>query len=118
MAKLDASGAPPAFRGFLASIREKEACLQATHVGTSAGRARGPVGLAQGLSGSTVWSLLAQDPAWVLIAEELDRPGGAAEAYGIRAPPKGWSDDHIFAIAGESQLLALMAVFGAACVDP
>ena len=117
LAKLDAVGTPAELSRMLAAIYEEQKCRQVKYYGLSRGRVRGPAGFAQGLPGSTLWSLLAQDPLWVLIAAELDRPGGAAEAYGIRAPPRGWSDDHIFALANEDGLRDLMAVFGAACED-
>ena len=110
-------GAPPEYTRLIAAVYADQKCWQATIYGLSTGRVRGPAGLAQGLPGSTLWSLLAQDPVWVLIADELDRPGGAAEAYGIRAPPRGWSDDHIFALADEGSLHDILAVFGAACED-
>ena len=79
-AKLDAVGTPAELTGFLAGIYEGQKCRQATYYGLSRGRPRGPAGFAQGLPGSTLWSLLAQDPVWVLIADELDRPGGGAVA--------------------------------------
>ena len=117
LAKLDAVGVPSEYSRLVAAIYADQKCRHATFCGVSTGRVRGPAGLAQGLPGSTLWSLLAQDPAWVMIANELHRPGGAAEAYGIRAPPRGWSDDHIFALANEAGLRDLLAVFGAACED-
>ena len=61
-AKLDAMGAPPAVARLIQSIYTNQVCRQSTAYGLSAGRVRGQAGFAQGLPGSTTWSLLAQDP--------------------------------------------------------
>ena len=77
LAKLDAVGVPSEYSRLIAEIYANQKCRQATFYGLSTGRRRGPAGLAQGLPGNTLWTLLAQDPAWVLFADALDRPGGA-----------------------------------------
>ena len=62
LATSDAVGTPAKPSRFLARIYEDQKCRQATYFGPSRGRVRGPTGFAQGLPGSTLWSLLAQDP--------------------------------------------------------
>jgi hypothetical protein len=116
-AKLDAMGAPPAVARLIQSIYTNQVCRQSTAYGLSAGRVRGQAGFAQGLPGSTTWSLLAQDPLWVLVSDEMRGPGRAATAYGIRAPPRGWSDDYILALANDAATRPLLDTFGATCVD-
>ena len=61
-AKLDASGVPPSVIRLVLSIYANQRCRQVTAYGLSSGRVRGPAGFAQGLPGSKLWSLLAQDP--------------------------------------------------------
>ena len=66
---------------------------------------RGRGGFAQGLPGSTFWSLVAQDPLWVLVAAELNHPGTAPTVHGVDIPPRGWSDDYLMALADEAALV-------------
>ena len=116
-AKLDALGVPAEVSRLVLTIYHNQRCRQATAYGLSPGRIRGATGLAQGLPGSTLWSLLAQDPLWVLIADEMLGSGRSASAYGVTAPPRGWSDDYTLALANEAALGPTLAVFGAACQD-
>ena len=116
-AKLDALGVAPSVCRLVADIYYKQLCRQLTAYGPSPGRFRGPAGLTQGSHGSPLWSLLVQDPLWVLLAEELRVPGRGAQVLGVDIPGMGYSDDGLLVLAKDSALRPILAVFGAACED-
>ena len=116
-AKLDALGVAPSVCRLVADIYYKQLCRQLTAYGPSPGRFRGPAGLTQGSHGSPLWSLLVQDPLWVLLAEELRVPGRGAQVLGVDIPGMGYSDDWLLVLAKDSALRPILAVFGAACED-